>query len=127
MWRDDKGQALVEFALVVVLFLGLLSGLVDLGRVAAAYVVMASATREGARAGALGRGDAEIIAAVKQAGAILDAARLEITVEPPPSSRGRGVALEVRLAYQVDLLMPFTAALLPNPLPLQVATVMRME
>lgn len=127
MRRDEEGQALVEFALVVVLFMALLSGIVDLGRVASIYVVMANAAREGARAGALGRGDTEIITTVKRAGATLDTGRLEIAVSPPATSRGRGVPLEVRLSYQVDLLMPVTATLLPNPLPLQAATVMRME
>jgi Flp pilus assembly pilin Flp len=127
VWRDERGQALVEFALVAVFFVGLLSGLVDLGRVAATYVVMASAAREGARAAALGQSDVEVVARVEQASTTLDTGRLEITVQPPYASRSRGMALEVRLAYRVDLLMPFTAALLPNPLPLQVATVMRME
>lgn len=127
MWRNEQGQALVEFSLVVVLFLMLLSGLIDISRIAGTWVIMANASREGARIGALGRSDTDIFQAVKGAATTLDLSRLQITVKPGPASRGRGVPMEVRLNYTVDLLMPFTGVVLQDPTPLQVATVMRME
>jgi Flp pilus assembly protein TadG len=45
----SSGQALVEFALVVPIFLALLMGIVDFGRVVWASNSLASAAREGAR------------------------------------------------------------------------------
>jgi Flp pilus assembly protein TadG len=127
MGRDEQGQALVEFALVIVLFLALLSGLVDLARISATYVVMTNAVREGARAGALGGDDREILDALRRAGSFLEETRLEVLISPDQAARERGLPLKVQLSYSVDLLMPFTSALLPNPFPLEAVTVMRME
>ncbi|MDP8905448.1 MAG: pilus assembly protein [Chloroflexota bacterium] len=45
----DAGQALAEFALVVPIFLAMLFGVIDLGRVIWANDVLANAAREGAR------------------------------------------------------------------------------
>ncbi len=47
--RRSRGQTLVEFALVIPIFLSLLMGIADLGRVVWAYNSLASAAREGAR------------------------------------------------------------------------------
>lgn len=46
---EARGQTLVEFALVIPIFLSLLMGIADLGRVVWAYNSVASAAREGAR------------------------------------------------------------------------------
>ncbi|HHW09076.1 MAG TPA: pilus assembly protein [Firmicutes bacterium] len=123
----DGGQATVEFAIVMVLFLLLLSGLVDLGRLAGTYYILANASREGARVGVLGKPDTDIEAAIQRVAATLDPARLMVQIMPGVVERFRGVPLEVSVSYALDLLMPFTAAILPNPFPLRVETVMRME
>ncbi len=47
--RRSRGQALVEFALVIPLFLALVMGTLDMGRVVWAGNSLASAAREGAR------------------------------------------------------------------------------
>jgi hypothetical protein len=47
--RRTRGQALVEFSLVLPVFLALLFGMVDLGRVIWANVSLANAAREAAR------------------------------------------------------------------------------
>ncbi len=44
-----RGQAMVEFALIAPIFLSLLMGIADLGRVVWAYNSLSSAAREGAR------------------------------------------------------------------------------
>lgn len=53
----DSGQSLVEFSLVVPLFVLLIFGLLDLGRLYQAYVTVQGAAREGARYGVTGRSD----------------------------------------------------------------------
>ena len=50
----ERGQALVEFAFVVPIFLMLLLGIVDFGMGFKTYIEVTNATREGARFGALG-------------------------------------------------------------------------
>ena len=51
--RHGRGQALVEFALVIPLFLLLLFGLVDLGRAVFVNNSLAEAARDGARHGSV--------------------------------------------------------------------------
>src|SRR5688572_18556354 len=46
---NDRGQALVEFALVIPIFLLILFGILDLGRAVYAYATLNNAAREGAR------------------------------------------------------------------------------
>jgi len=48
-YRASRGQALVEFAIVIPIFLALLFGIVDLGRVVWANNSLANAAREAAR------------------------------------------------------------------------------
>ncbi|MCC7364054.1 MAG: pilus assembly protein [Dehalococcoidia bacterium] len=53
-WREtEKGQALVEFAFVLPVFILLLFGLVDFGRGFYTWLVVTNAAREGARAAAV--------------------------------------------------------------------------
>ncbi len=47
--RHSRGQSLVEFALVIPLFLVMLFGIIDIGRVIWANDALANAAREGAR------------------------------------------------------------------------------
>jgi Flp pilus assembly protein TadG len=49
--RRARGQAMVEFAIVVLLLLGMMVGILEGARLAAAYFVVGNAAREGARAG----------------------------------------------------------------------------
>ena len=48
-WRGERGQGLVEFSLAVTVFLALIMGVVDLGRVVYQYNGGAEAARELAR------------------------------------------------------------------------------
>ena len=47
--RDEGGQALVEFALVLIIFFILIFGMIDVGRAVWHYNTLAQATREGTR------------------------------------------------------------------------------
>jgi Flp pilus assembly protein TadG len=61
MLRSERGQSLVELALVLPLLLLLFGGIVDLGRVFYTYIGLTNATREGARTGARQPWDAPAI------------------------------------------------------------------
>ncbi len=63
------GSGLVEFALVAPLLLGMLLGIIDFGILARNSLVIANASREGARAAALGQPTANIYARVANGGA----------------------------------------------------------
>lgn len=51
--RDDKGQGIVEFALIVPILLMLILGMIEFGWVLNGKITLNSAVREGARAGAV--------------------------------------------------------------------------
>lgn len=52
--RRERGQSLVEFALVAPILLVLVFGIIDFGMALRAYITTTQATREGARFGSIG-------------------------------------------------------------------------
>jgi Flp pilus assembly protein TadG len=66
--RSESGQSLVEFALAIPIFLLLMFGLFDLGRVVYAYNTISNASRESARVSIVNQTQADVEAeAIKQA------------------------------------------------------------
>lgn len=114
-----QGQAIVEFAIVLPILLLLMLGLINLGVLINAQIILTQAAWEGARAGAtlnpsLGEGDAEIIGAV-QASLIglSDPTSVTVNINPDEAARAvlpwpkpRGEPLTVRLAYPMNLALP---------------------
>ena len=70
--RLERGQALVEFALVIPIFLLLLVGLFDLGRAVFAFNTLTNAAREGARLAIVNQYEPSIIARAKEQTAIVE-------------------------------------------------------
>src|SRR5687767_12646276 len=65
-WRDrsERGQSVVEFAMVLPLLLVVLFAIVDFGRIYQGHITLTNAAREGARLGAVGGSEGEIRARV---------------------------------------------------------------
>ena len=59
--RRERGQALVEFALLAPLLVILVFGIVDIARLFHAWVTVQASAREGARYGVTGRTDCNIV------------------------------------------------------------------
>lgn len=106
--RRESGQSLVEFALVVPIFLLLLLGIVEFARAWNIYEVLTDAAREGARNAVVDNpATAEpstVKGQIQQAGA-----RAGITIElddisfPLGFRTGRGEQTSVRIEYQHQL------------------------
>jgi Flp pilus assembly protein TadG len=63
----SRGQAMVEFAFVFILFLGTVMAIIEGGRLMFAYFALANASAEGARIGSVaGTSDTAILAAVNE-------------------------------------------------------------
>ncbi len=58
--QEERGQALVEFALVAMVFFLLVFGIIDFARFFQSWVTVQHAAREGARYGVTGRTDCDI-------------------------------------------------------------------
>ena len=125
--RNDRGQALVELALVLTVLLTLLLATVEMGRIGHAYLTVLHASREGARLGALGGEDKEITSRVQAAAASIPADKLTIEISPAKWQRFTGEPIEVAVSYNVHLVVPFISQILPNPFSVTGRTVMRIE
>lgn len=123
----EKGQAMVEFALVLPILLILLLGIVEFGQIYYSYMVIQNASRDGARYGSVWATNTEINQIVYDKTNQLKQENLAITIQPEPALRKRGEQIKVQINYQVPLLTPMWNGLLPDPFPITAETVMRIE
>lgn len=77
--RRRRGQSLVEFALVLPLFLLILAAIVDFGMGLATSITVTNAAREGARLGAVNPSPSVIEARVRSVATGLDGSRLTVS------------------------------------------------
>ncbi len=141
----DEGAVVVEFAMVIGLFLLLVFGLIDFGLAINTKTQIASGGREGARLGTVNLDASAVEARVRNVTADLDQAILTVTIEchqpdgslcddggpTPPGSLSLGQSGDsviVTVNYPYDLITP-----LPNflgggsQIPLESVTEMRIE
>lgn len=126
MIKEQKGQSLVEFALVLPLLLVLVCGIVDLGRLLFAYSSLNMTNQEAVRMGGLGRTDAEIIAYAKNHISVGDASKLIVTITPKESARQSGQDVTVTLKYSLPWITPIMKNVIPAPV-LSTSSTIRVE
>lgn len=128
MWREEKGQAVVEFSLVISLLLLVLLGIYTFGNLMHASLVVTYAAREGARVAALGGTDAEVSSAVLAAvPPTLNQAVVTTTVAPAPGARPRGTPITVTVSYPIDIDARPISDIIGNQITLRGVTTMRAE
>ncbi len=108
-YREDKGQSLVEFVLVLPIFLVLLFAIIDFGMGFHAWLTVTNSAREGARLGAVGGTQAAIIQRVKDTAGSLDQAKLTVNVTNAQGTPGSSVIVDV--SYDYDLITPLGSVL----------------
>ncbi len=124
--KNNRGQALVEFALVVPVLLLLLVAIMELGLVINHYITLTEAAREGARSAALGGSNVTVAAVAKAAASHMDASQLTVSISPESTRiRGNGVTVTVEAPVQIitKLMSPF----FPPGFTMQGAATMRVE
>jgi Flp pilus assembly protein TadG len=119
--KEKQGQTLVEFALIVPIFLLLVFGILEGGRVLHSQMTVAEAAREGARAVAVsGDRTKAAIAVSKFPGTFTT------TVTPSPLVYGQTVS--VKVSTTVPIFTPLLRAFFnPNPFPVSSTANMREE
>ena len=110
--RAERGQAIVEFALVLPLLLVLLLGVALITEIGVARFALEHAAAEAARTGSLTNDDDLIRSTVTAAVSPLDASRVMVVIEPthdevPRSSTPRGSLIRVRLRYPLPVPLAF--------------------
>ncbi|ERI91501.1 TadE-like protein [Clostridiales bacterium oral taxon 876 str. F0540] len=125
--RNNKGQALVEFAIILPILLLLIMGIVQFGMMINSYLSIQYASREGARAGIVGSTDAEIKNLIIANSQSLDASKITVTITPDFANRKSGDALTVKLSYSYNLTVPIISSMFKNSVLLNAQTSMRIE
>jgi len=125
--KNKKGQAMVEFVLILPVFLLLLLGMVDLSRVISANFVLDNAARSAARVGVISNSDSDIITAIENGTDSLNPGAITYTIIPTEGTRGPGDQLTVEINYTVDILTPIVSNVLGDSIPISGKTIMRVE
>jgi Flp pilus assembly protein TadG len=126
---SERGQNLVEFAIILPIFVILLMGIIDFGYMLKMQTDLARANADGARAAAFSATDTEVQEAIKDAlPGSFDTSRLTIGVtrETTPSLRGTKVKVDSKYLYENITPLPFVGAILQDK-PLGASTTVRVE
>ena len=111
--RKERGQAMVEFALLLPIFLAVLFLIIDFGVGINRWVIVTNSTREGARIGAVGASTPDIADRVATtSNGLLDPA--DVTVRYVGDGDGvvnRGESVVVESDYEYGLITPLRAFL----------------
>lgn len=102
--KKERGQAMVEFALVLPVFMLLIFGIVDFGMGFHTWITVTNSAREGARLGAVRGTQAQIVQRVQDTADTLDAANMTVTVTNAGGDSGESVVVDVD--YEYTLITP---------------------
>jgi len=125
--KNQKGQALVEFAIVIPILLLIVMGILQFGLMLNSYLAIENAAREGARAGIVGSSDAEIKNLVITTSPVLDPEKLTVIITPNETNRVSGDTLTVKVTYNYTLIVPIISSLFNHAVVLNGQTSMRVE
>ncbi len=122
--HSERGQSLVEMALMMVILLTILSGVLDLGRGFFSFIAIQNAAGEGALYAAIDPYCATSLSGPKcadpnnityrtqhesQSGGLVDSSKMTISVTYPPSVV-EGQPITVTVLYNFQMVGPFTPA-----------------
>ena len=105
--KREDGQSLVEFALVIPIFLLVLFAIVDFGMAFHAWITVTNSAREGARLGSVHAPAATIEQRVRDTSDTLDQGNLSVTVTNADDQGGQpGESVVVDVSYDYSLMTP---------------------
>ena len=124
--RSEKGQSMVEFALVLPVLAILLFGIVDVGRIFHASLTLDHVGREAARAASVQEDDAEVRATALERGSSISLTDSQVQISPEGEGRESGEKVTITVTHSVPLVTPFIEGW-SGPVELSNTTVMRIE
>lgn len=123
--KNNSGQSLVEFALLMPLILLLLMAIIEFGFMFNAYITLTSASREGARLASLSASNSAIETRVDLVANHLDLSEIDVSITP--SYRDRGDMVTVTVNYDYVMITPIISSVLSPMIDLESETSMRVE
>jgi Flp pilus assembly protein TadG len=124
----ERGQNIVEFAIMAPLLFFLVFGIIDFGIGLHSWISVTNAAREGARLGAVHASEDEIIAKVEQSAKNIDPADLDIVVtNEDPDTEHSGEPVTVEVNYEYTLMTPLASLLQIPTFDISSTAEMRLE
>jgi len=106
--QRERGDGLVELAIILPVLMLMLIAILDLGRAVYAYSVVANCAREGARYGVIyPDSTSAIVAVVHNAAVGLDPAQMTVAVDRPGAS-----TIQVDVQYKFTIVTPLLSQVL---------------
>jgi Flp pilus assembly protein TadG len=127
IFKNQKGQSLVEFAILLPVLLLLLMGVLEFGVMLNSYLTIHNSAREGARLGIVAGTNIEIKELIINTSPNLDPKKLAVNITPSEGSRKAGGTLTVEVIYNYRVTIPIMSNILNNVVILKAQTSMRIE
>jgi hypothetical protein len=127
MRKDERGQSMVEMALLLPILLLIMVGIIDLGRFIYSYAHLQMAAQETVRLGGLNQNDQAITEFAHQYVNLGDKDKLQIDITPNDVGRHSGDYVTVKLKYPFTLYTPLISTLFPSPLFIETDSTIRVE
>lgn len=125
---NEKGQSLVEFALLLPILLLILMGIIQFGIIFNGQVTVTSAAREGARLAVVGADDEQVKDRVEEAAvALLLNIDRDDDIEINRAVDGDEGKLSVKVDGEVDIIVPLLGMFTGESFVLSSESVMRVE
>lgn len=125
--KNQKGQSIVETALIMPVIILILAGIIDFGLIFNNYLIITNASREGARIAAAGISDSDVTDTVASITQTLDHDQMTVSIVPDDLNRHKGEELSVTIGYNNKLLTPVINSFIADSLYIESKTVMRIE
>jgi Flp pilus assembly protein TadG len=127
--RTERGQTLVETAIILPVIVLMLFGILDAGRIFSTWVVVTNASREGARAGAVHATVAEIKTAAASAAAPVGVTTADVVVTCSPTAcpGDPGGLVSVQVSKGVPMITPLIQTFFGVTFNVTNTAVMRLE
>jgi len=125
--RNEKGQSLVEFAILLPLLLLLMMGILEFSLMLNSYLTINNSAREGARLGIVAGSNIEIKELILNISPNLDSKKLIVNITPLEGSRQSGGTITVEVIYNYQVIIPIISNILGNVVVLKAQTSMRIE
>lgn len=125
---NERGQSLVETALVLPILLLILMGIFDFGRAVFAFNAVSNAAREAARVAIVNQNTTEVVAEGKRAAIGLPPDAIDVTFTLPdcPGVVAIGCTAQVKVDHQWSAITPIIGSVV-GPIQLSSTTEMRVE
>ncbi|HEX5369268.1 MAG TPA: TadE/TadG family type IV pilus assembly protein [Dehalococcoidia bacterium] len=131
--KKERGQALLEFAIVMPIFLVLLMGIVDFGLGLRAWISITNSAREGARIASVHATCDSIINRVEDSSGGLVTSSSQVTIDPSDCDFTSGDPVTVTVEYTYNLVTPLGGMLgllgggIPSSIHISSTSNMRVE